>query len=135
MTDEEPEAAERSAARAPVERIAECGENLVFLQYDERLDKRVLLGRCKAPKKAVIECPWATSIEDFDFETQESFTVWGFATAAGAWQFIDIWENEELREVMARRIAERAKRSLERWDAVGTALPGVKSLARISDGR
>jgi len=77
---------------------------------------------------------WKATVENW-FETQESFTVWGFPTAAGAWQFMDIWENEELQDGMKRRTAERAERELARWGAARGTPPGKASDMAAGQGR
>ncbi len=122
--EEEPETLERRDARPPIERIADCGYQMVFLQYEPAEDRHVLVGRCRAPKIAVEEWAWAATIEDFDFERQETFTVWGFRTAAGAQQFMDTWEGQALQEGVAQHIAARAGRILQGWDASEGAIPG-----------
>jgi hypothetical protein len=68
---------ERAEARPPVERLAECGEKLVLMQYAEREGSWVEVGRVNAPKQAVMECPWAVKVDDLDFATQKSFLIWG----------------------------------------------------------
>jgi hypothetical protein len=109
------ERAERERARPPVDRIAECGEQLVLRQYDQETDSFAVLGRVNAPRKAVELCPWAVQVEDFDFGTLQAFHVWGFPSAAAAWKFADTWQDEQLQAGWRARREERKERLLQTW--------------------
>lgn len=64
--------------REPVERIAECRCNVVFVHYDPSLDKMVCSPVIAGEKESVKLFPGAVKVKDFDFQRQREFSVWGF---------------------------------------------------------
>lgn len=116
--EEEPE--ERSECRTPVERIAECGLKTVLIRYSEETDRHELVARVDMPRTAVEKCPWAVSVENFDFETLQPFTSWGFGSVAAAWQFAEVCEDRELQQLWRKQVERRKDELLGMWESSGS---------------
>jgi hypothetical protein len=126
--EEEEEREKRAEARPPVERLAECGEKLVLMQYLARQGTWMEVERVNAPKKAVEACGWAVKVDDFDFATQKSFPAWGFSSLSAARQFAEVWELPKMQKIWEHRYEKRKRDLLSSWaggenDKVCCAVP------------
>jgi len=101
--------------KMPFERIAECENNLVFMQYDTRLDKNVYIGSCNAPKAAVLLTPWAIKFKDFDFRTGDEFEVSGFKNESETRAFIDLWKEKDMQALVKEKMERDKNNLIVKW--------------------
>jgi len=103
--------------RAPIDRIAECRCNVVFVHYDPCLDKIVCSPMMAGEKESIKLFPGAVEIKDFDFELQREFSVWGFESAEAIRYFNDAWSSPIFQEHLADKIEQRKAMLLAQWSA------------------
>jgi len=87
--------------KLPYERIAECDNNLVFMQYDLKLDRDVYIGSCNARKEAVMLTPEHIEIYDFDMTAGKAFRIIGFESKEKTHSFIKNWSDSRIQEKIA----------------------------------
>ena len=115
---EESEPRPRSKRRAPVDRIAECSKRMTFIAYVPKLDKTIGAKPFLAVKSSLETFSGAVAVQDFDFASQQSFTVWGFTDSATLFEFARLWQidGKAHRELTAE-IDQRRSELLGAWAA------------------
>lgn len=99
----------------PVERIAECSKQILFMSYNPQQDKHTITKPFRALKESIALAPGAVCVQDFDFLTLRSFPVWGFKTIEDIQNFQEIWNDTRLQEKMESAIEEKKNEILQKW--------------------
>ena len=117
--DAEPEnpSERKRVARPPVERIAECHCNVVFIHYEPNLDKMKCSPVIVGEKASLPLFPGAVEVNSFDFQKQRSFSLWGFDCSMAIRNFSQAWSSPPFREYLERKIAKRKEALLLQWAA------------------
>ncbi len=112
-----PEAPQQRTMREPVERIAECRCNVVFVHYDPNLDKMVCSPVIAGEKESIKLFPGAVEIKDFDFERRREFSVWGFERTEDVRYFNEAWCSPLFHRRLEEKIEQRKTMLLAQWSA------------------
>lgn len=115
--EEDEEQEQRKPARPPIERMAKCGMEQIFLQYSKRFDSMTFCGKANVidPKIAMEKCPWATKVKNFDFPSLQQYVSWGFVNGAGVNQYLEVWEKITLQRIWRSSVAKRIQMAKSKW--------------------
>ena len=106
---------EIEAGRPPYQRVAACCKKIVFSIYDSVNDRFVFSPKVWGVKESLQHVPGAVQVQDFDFRTQNVFSVWGFKTLKGIKAFNKIWNNAETLKKLSQNIKNKEKELLTQW--------------------
>lgn len=108
---------EIKTARRPVERVSECCKKVVFSIYDSIKDRFVFSTPVWGLKESLQHMPEAVCIQDFDFQTQNSFPVWGFKSIKDLKIFEFFWTNPDILKNLSQNIKNKQQELLTQWSA------------------
>ena len=109
---------EIKTARRPVERVSECCKKVVFSIYDSVKDRFVFTPPVWGLKESIQHMPEAVCIQDFDFQTQNSFPVWGFKSLKDLKIFEVFWNNSDLLKKLSKNIRNKQQELLNQWGMI-----------------
>ena len=107
----------QSQTRLPIDRIAECAKQVLFMSYNPNKDKNTTTKPIKALKESIPLAPGAVCVQYFDPVTLRTFPVWGFKTIEDVGKFEEFWEDSRMQAELSRRTEEKYNELLSRWNA------------------
>jgi hypothetical protein len=107
---------ENKQARLPVERVAECAKKVVFSIYDKAKDRFRFTQPMWGMKESIKRMTQAVCIQDFDFDTQCSFPVWGFNNMKDLSFFSSLWSNPTVLQKLTQNINNKQTKLLNQWN-------------------
>jgi len=102
--------------RPPVERVAECGKQVIFIRYDNGRDRHIATEPIWALKESIPLTSGGVCVEDFNFKTQKAFPVWGFNSLADIGNFEMYWYEPAMRGALQEQIEKEKAAMLARWN-------------------
>jgi len=118
VTEDKPEKEhEHYEPKRPVERIAECRKKLIFVEYSGKQDKHLTVKPFLGEKENLLKFPGVVELNDFDFQKQRSFPVYGFTEATRLDEFMRYCCKPEISFPIRCRIKEKRLALLKQWDA------------------
>ncbi len=102
---------------SPVDRIAKCGKQVLFVGYCVHKDKIAITKSFIALKESIPLYPGAVCIQNFDFLTLRSFPVWGFKNIEDVQGFQEFWSDSSLQSKVKDMITVKRNELLQKWAA------------------
>ena len=113
--DEEPRPKRKD--RKPVDRVAECNKQVIFVNYDIKQEKYIFTSPVWALKDSIPLCNGAVKRKDFSFITLKEFDIWGFDNLENLHKFFAIWTKPDLQNQLRSRIRGKRIQLLEQWSS------------------
>lgn len=109
------EVKEKKGCRSPLVRVSECKLKVIYKTYDKENDRMKILPPMWGMKEALKEYSGASRIMDFEFETLQSFPIYGFWNIDDLTKFQDLYNREEAQKAIQKKIADRKQHFLNAW--------------------